>query len=59
MKEKAKEKKPNAPEEKKKPVHIPLIPMPSDQQALDEEMLEVFQEDQVRHKHGNAEPEKD
>ena len=59
MGEKPKAKEPIEPEEKKKQTHIPLIPMPNDAQELEEEMQEVFQEDQVTHKHGGTEPERD
>jgi len=59
MGKEAKEKKPDTPKEKKKQVHIPLIPIPNDAEELEEEMQEVFQEDQVRHKHGATEPERD
>ena len=59
MGKEAKDKKPDASKEKKENVHIPLIPMRDESQELEEEMLEAFQEDQVQHKHGNAEPERD
>jgi hypothetical protein len=59
MGKEGKDKKPKASEEKKKPLHIPLIPIPDDKRELEEEMLEAFQEDQVRHKHGATEPERD
>lgn len=59
MGEESKEKKSAPPEEEKKKIHIPLIPILNDSQELEEEMLEVFEEDQVRHKHGKTEPERD
>ncbi len=50
-------------EKKSKPSgENPFKPLPvieDDQGALDEEMEELFREDEVRHKHGSAEPEKD
>ena len=59
MGKEAKDKKPDPSKEKKESVHIPLIPMRDESQELEEEMLEAFQEEQVQHKHGNAEPERD
>ncbi len=59
MGEESKEKKSAPPEEKKKQIHIPLIPIPDDSQELEEEMQEAFDEDRVRHKHGQTEPERD
>lgn len=59
MGEESKKKEPAQPEEKKKQIHIPLIPILDDSQELDEEMQKAFEEDQVRHKHGQTEPERD
>lgn len=59
MSKEAKGKKATKPEDKKKTIHIPLIPMPNEEQELEDEMREMFQEDQVRHKHGSTEPERD
>ncbi|MCI0529732.1 MAG: hypothetical protein L0Y56_20005 [Nitrospira sp.] len=59
MGKESKEKKSVPPEEKKKQIHIPLIPILDDSQELDEEMQKAFEEDQVRHKHGGTEPERD
>ena len=59
MGKESKDKKPVPPEDKKKPVHIPLTPIRDDSQELEEEMQEAFEEDQVRHKHGHTEPERD
>lgn len=38
---------------------LPLIATPNDQQAMEEEMAELFDEDRVTHKHGSSEPEAD
>ena len=38
---------------------LPLIATPNDQQAMDEEMAELFDEDKVSHQHGSSEPESD
>lgn len=38
---------------------IPLVSVPSDDDAIAQEMAELFEEDQVTHKHGSAEPEGD
>ena len=38
---------------------LPLISVPGDQQAMEEEMAEMFDEDRVTHKHGSSEPEAD
>jgi hypothetical protein len=50
-KEKAEAKKPRK--------ELPLIATPNDQQAMEEEMAEMFDEDRVTHKHGSSEPEAD
>jgi hypothetical protein len=59
MAEKRKKKKAEKAPEKKKEIHIPLIPIQDDSQIMEEEMKELFQEDQVTHKHGVTEPERD
>jgi len=59
MGKESKDKKPVPPEEKKKQTHIPLIPIRDDSQELEEDMQEAFDEDRVRHKHGQTEPERD
>ena len=59
MSQEAKGRKAPGPEDKKETIHIPLVPIPSDEQELEDEMREMFQEDQVRHKHGSTEPERD
>ena len=38
---------------------LPLVSVPGDQQAMEEEMAELFDEDRVTHKHGSSEPEAD
>lgn len=43
----------------KKRKEIPLVSVPSDDDAIAEDMAELFEEDQVTHKHGSAEPEGD
>jgi len=60
MGKKPDDKKKKKPDKKKgKGMDIPLIPMQSDAQEMEEEMRELFQEDQVTHKHGKTEPERD
>mgnify|MGYP007100011823 CR=1 FL=1 len=36
---------------------LPLIAVPNDHQAMEDEMSELFEEDQVTHQHGSSEPE--
>ena len=38
---------------------ISVVSLPHDNDVMAEEMAELFDEDRVTHKHGNAEPEKD
>jgi hypothetical protein len=38
---------------------IPLVSVPHDHDLLADEMAELFEEDQVTHKHGSSEPEGD
>lgn len=38
---------------------IPLVSVPNDRDMIAEEMAEIFEEDQVTHQHGSAEPEAD
>jgi hypothetical protein len=38
---------------------LPLIAVPNDQAAMEEEMADLFDEDRVTHKHGSSEPEAD
>ena len=46
-------------EAKKKPTMIPLTVLPSDNDSIDDEMAALFEEDSVKHQHGDAEPEGD
>ncbi len=62
MAEKSKKKKPAGEDAKKAPKErkeIPLISVPSDDDAIAQDMADLFEEDQVTHKHGSAEPEAD
>ncbi len=62
MAEESQEKKPKGEDSKKAPKQrkeIPLVSVPSDNDAIAEDMAELFEEDQVTHKHGSAEPEGD
>jgi len=36
-----------------------VVSVPNDRDMIDEEMAELFEEDQVTHQHGNSEPEGD
>ena len=36
-----------------------VVSVPNDQDMMDQEMAELFEEDQVTHKHGSSEPEGD
>lgn len=38
---------------------LEVISVPSDKELIAEEMEELFEEDQVTHRHGSAEPEGD
>jgi hypothetical protein len=38
---------------------IPLVSVPGDREMMADEMAELFEEDQVTHKHGRTEPERD
>lgn len=52
----AKEPKAQSPKVKKE---ISVVSLPHDNDVMAEEMAELFDEDRVTHRHGNAEPEKD
>ncbi len=55
-----KKEEPKHPAKAKPPsLMIPLIKVPNDSEILEEELKEMFDEDKVTHKHGNAEPEAD
>lgn len=56
---KRKPKGDGAKKEAKQRKEIPLVSVPSDDDAIAQEMAELFEEDQVTHKHGSAEPEGD
>lgn len=43
----------------KKKKEISVVSLPHDNDVMNEEMAELFDEDRVTHRHGNAEPEKD
>ncbi len=38
---------------------LSVVSLPHDNDVMAQEMAEMFDEDRVTHKHGNAEPEKD
>ena len=38
---------------------IPLVSVPNDREMIAQEMAELFEEDEVTHQHGSAEPEGD
>jgi hypothetical protein len=59
MRKEQKSKKAGKPAKKKGEIHIPLVPIPDDAEELEDEMRELFEEDQVTHKHGTTEPERD
>jgi hypothetical protein len=64
MDKKPPEKKPAAPKPEdaatKKPrKEIPIVSVPDDRDMMAEEMADLFDEDKVKHKHGNSEPEAD
>ncbi len=46
----------NTPKAKKE---IPVVSVPHDNDMIADEMAELFEEDQVTHQHGSAEPEGD
>ena len=50
---------PSKTEQKKKEINIPLTVLPSDEGTLEDEMNDLFNEDKVKHKHGQTEPERD
>ena len=52
-----KHKEPDKPEKPRK--EIPLVSVPNDRDMIADEMAELFEEDQVTHKHGSSEPESD
>ena len=38
---------------------LPLVSVPDDAAQLEEDLADIFEEDQVVHKHGQSEPEGD
>lgn len=47
------------PPKKATPLIIPLIKVPNEAEQMEEELEEIYNQDKVTHKHGNAEPESD
>ena len=47
------------PSKTKRPKELNVVSVPNDQDMIAEEMAELFEEDQVTHKHGSSEPEGD
>ena len=43
----------------KPPKELNVVSVPNDQDMMAQEMAELFEEDQVTHKHGSSEPEGD
>lgn len=43
----------------KRKKEINLVSVPSDDDTMDEEMAELFEEDEVSHQHGDSHPEAD
>jgi len=41
------------------PLIIPLIKVPNEAELMEEELEEIYNQDKVIHKHGDAEPESD
>jgi hypothetical protein len=52
----AKDPKAQSPKIKKE---LSVVSLPHDNDVMAQEMAEMFDEDRVTHRHGNAEPEKD
>jgi hypothetical protein len=52
---KAKEPQPEKPRKKE----LDVVPHPSDDEDISDEMSDLFDEESVKHKHGHAEPEGD
>jgi hypothetical protein len=47
------------PKKPKSSRELKVVSVPSDEDMIAEEMAELFEEDQVTHKHGSSEPEGD
>ena len=43
----------------KNPKELNVVSVPNDEDMIAQEMAELFEEDQVTHKHGSSEPEGD
>jgi hypothetical protein len=52
-------KDPKAVSPKKIKKELSVVSLPHDDDVMAQEMADMFDEDRVTHKHGNAEPEKD
>jgi len=50
---------PEAVEKPKSKKEIPVVSVPHENDMIADEMAELFEEDQVTHQHGSAEPEGD
>lgn len=50
---------PKADSQKKLKKELSVMSLPHDNDVMAQEMADLFDEDRVTHKHGNAEPEKD
>jgi hypothetical protein len=57
--EAAGDKDPKAVSPKKIKKELSVVSLPHDNDVMAQEMADLFDEDRVTHKHGNAEPEKD
>jgi len=52
-------KDPTPDESKKKKKELDIVPHPSEQEDISDEMEDLFEEEIVKHQHGHAEPEGD
>ena len=50
---------PSEPEKTKISKELNVVSVPNDEEMIAQEMAELFEEDQVTHKHGSSEPEGD
>ena len=50
---------PSESEKTKAPKELNVVSVPNDEEMIAQEMAELFEEDQVTHKHGSSEPEGD
>ena len=58
MAEEPQDRKDSKPEETKKK-ELTVVPHPSEQEDISDEMEDLFDEETVKHQHGHAEPEGD